>query len=90
MLKILSDTDIHKLTDHWNPIPSRLDGLVPETIKLKMFQAVARKAEQEIKRQILDKMTICCLPNTEGERLEKFVKLHDDLAKELKNNLEEK
>lgn len=37
---ILSDKEIHSITDHWNPVPSRLDGVTPEYIKLNLFKAV--------------------------------------------------
>lgn len=52
MIKQLSDEAIHKLTDHWNPLPSRLDGIAPEKIKFRMFQAVAREATRFTLEQV--------------------------------------
>jgi hypothetical protein len=39
--RLLSPEEIHKITDHWNPIPSRIDGLSPKVIELRVFQFVA-------------------------------------------------
>ena len=40
-MKRIIDEEIHKLTNHWNPIPSRLEGVTPKEIELRLFRAVA-------------------------------------------------
>ena len=46
-MPILSDEAIHKLTDHWNPVPTRIDGIAPEVIKLRLFLEIA-KAQRDL------------------------------------------
>jgi len=46
----LTDEEISKLTIHWNPIPSRIDGISPKTIELRLFKAVAQAQLDKIFR----------------------------------------
>ncbi len=53
-LTVIDDEEIIKLTSHWNPIPNRLEGITPETIKLTLFQSVGQTQLQHTKKQLLE------------------------------------
>ena len=56
-MKRISDEEIKKLTSHWNPLPSRLDGIKPELIKFKLFQTIAQAQLESCEKELKEAMT---------------------------------
>ena len=55
-LAVIGDEEILKITSHWNPIPSRVEGIAPELIKLRLFQAIREAQLQHSQKQLLEEM----------------------------------
>lgn len=36
-----SDKEIHTYIDHWNPLPTRLDGIAPKVLEFNLFRKIA-------------------------------------------------